>query len=1498
MKWLDGGQATIRIDEIKNDEVMGFEMASQMNVTALFDAKWMTHLVIGEKITLKHFSVVWKESVCFDTTIPGAQIFLHCSHLRGAISVADLFAGIGGWDHGLKMFGTDTRVFVEHHEETCKILAATFSCEVLSPEQAFEKAIQRNFPEKAVICGKVQSPLVWQTLGLLNVGWCLASPPCQPWSEAGKLGGLAVEDGAVFLVMLENATLISVFACLVENVVGFAKHRDHNFLISEAERLRFRLVIAGIFKASNICPINRDRWLGSFICEDVFHKTRVNSSQALSLCQLKHVVDGIVLSLTGFDALHVHMHEWEKVQLIPDDCALKLLGDIDLLPQRYRSQNLTNEESVRAARSINADCPLPCAMAAYGRQHLLPKEHLDEKKLHTYLLYDGEYRYVSPWEVLACMCFPFDAKLCDDISLAWQVVGNAISPVHAALQIFKTEEVLKAPYQLGIKINLEKALQKLLQQKINLSSGEVVRDQSLLSFHEFKGGDIPSPERKKAKHGEVSPTVSFDVVEETGLYTTNMVSSIIAFKQSHLNDKPDGHCMGGLVVFKHVHGTWMVVAFGRNNSTVEQFMCNCLPHAKEDHFNQMTMNGEKVFWKQNIQAQSGTTIVFEPVIFKVTCDAGVIGRWTFGADVTWTIRSLQAFVASKIVCIPDVISMSNQGLPTQDDDFVLEFQDRSFKVDFKTFTQPSTGQGKLMEDKQQALRPADSGIFRVAVKHPVSKVVRTVACRCGDNLFQVVRNLLPDIAITCAWTLFTDHDIVGDTTIGNLVNMSCFDFQIQWDCLRPLEVSTVFLTTAQVRIDSHSFERMMDGFSHHQLVERWIRTPFHVKAQAIRIPGHWSLCKVASFMVAHTQIDATMICHEGSALIDPTCKVENTREDGVLGVRLCPLRGGAKDGFKDKLKKSLVERGVPSGLVDDRAAKFIAKVPAPETQGLLGLQGESEFWGKIKNLANQYSFRLILHTELKEHQKLKRSAVKPASSYPVKSRKSEELDLGSVVIQPHHFWDGDENVQILEKARFGPDQCGLAIMPTKELAEHIKNPPKSVDGLAILGVGKDAEKFGTPLSIPAMREGSPLVVKACLVQFGDREIEYKAAIPDVKIKATPSTVIEFTIVKALTKNWKDCAVPLHYIGIHVPPLRGTNLLGVWAVKSYNDCRENVDFEKAIKWHGFMKVLDTLLPQILGRSGHAGIFMVPKGEDRKPDQRYGIVVLPNCSLAETLNKASEVSQSLGVCKVGGHYAVRSLREHVSILRSHLLPETACVEAGNFDDSDILFIIKGTPNNITGKDLGMALEAQGWDAVAVRPQGQNSWLLAAKKAPDFCHVSINGALASVEANRKNSVAAPVTMFAKEVQVQAMMNAQTGQVAMSQTTRFAEVRQELQVQIAQAINVQMAEANQKIEFLANALQETQKAAKTVSEETKGQLTAMQSEQAFMKQRVGEVENAITASSNAMLNKMQSMFTSFQSNFQTAMTSEVQALGGRLQEIENKVEETKRPRKDHGGM
>eukprot|EP00435_Cladocopium_sp_Y103_P051940 s515_g16.t1 len=554
---------------------------------------------------------------------------------------------------------------------------------------------------------------------------------------------------------------------------------------------------------------------------------------------------------------------------------------------------------------------------------------------------------------------------------------------------------------------------------------------------------------------------------------------------------------------------------------------------------------------------------------------------------------------------------------------------------------------------------------------------------------------------------------------------------------------------------------------------------------------------------------------------------------------------------------------VPEDAVVDRVNGLLAK----GTQDKLTTSGDPSdpsTWKTVKDVASAVQFRLITPAELKAHQQKMRKQ-KPNPAKDEKKSKAFVPEAHAIQVDPSHFVAEGKPVQMLEIGRFGPDQTGLCIVSPAEAKRSMQDGVRSCDALAMLVIGDGTQQLGAPFSLPAhLSNGSPVIVHACLIQFGDIPIEFKLQLPTAEVTMMESTVIEFGIYKQFVGNWQDTAIPLHYMGVHVPALRGNNLLAVWSVKAWND-KKVVHHNQATHWHGYFRVSDMLLNQVLARSGSAGVFMNPKTADRRHDPRYTTIPLPGKKLSEVTAKAEGCVNAKGIAKLGDTFAIRCCREHAAGIRANLMPESACVETASFTQDQILFVAKNVPQ--VGRDeLTEALQKTGWEATAVKPQGMSRWILAAKSEPQNSHVIVNGAIMTVERMHKSGEHVPVTFVAREVRVNTTTDPQG---VVSTTSRFAEFKAQFEAQISQAVDTKLQMAHSKIEQLTQALQDVQNKTDQVQTTFASEMGQMKEEQAFTQKKLQEVETSVASNSQQIITQMQNMFSQMQSNMEQTMMS-----------------------------
>ena len=430
-------------------------------------------------------------------------------------------------------------------------------------------------------------------------------------------------------------------------------------------------------------------------------------------------------------------------------------------------------------------------------------------------------------------------------------------------------------------------------------------------------------------------------------------------------------------------------------------------------------------------------------------------------------------------------------------------------------------------------------------------------------------------------------------------------------------------------------------------------------------------------------------------------------------------------------------------------------------------------------------------------------------------------------------------------------------------------------------------KFSThdaPFAMPAHTvQGEPNIIQAALRQFGDQPVVFKPAVPDTQVGSSASTVVELHIVRTEVSAWKDCSLPLHYLGVHISAVRGSNLIATWSMKTWKDNRQPSPFKDADYWHGFIRVSDEILDQVLLRSGYAGIYVSAKDANKRHDERFAVIAVPNCSLQEVQKKAEVQDKALGIVKLRDQFGIRCRREHAAALRATLLPESAFVASDGIDVDDKIWVLKHIPHEVGKEGLQTALTQAEWDAHPIRAQGQDRWLVVAKSDPPTRHFCINGSYVLIEPIRRHRDQNSVTITARQVNVDTVVTAVPEGVQVASSTRIQEVRAEMSDQMEQ----KMQAANAKISQLTHALEQFQNTQMQKDQETRSELAAMRNEQAFAKQKIREVEASVVQSGQTVIQTMQQMMSQMQQSPEHSMKSYM---------CRDSSEECKRPRSENG--
>ena len=470
---------------------------------------------------------------------------------------------------------------------------------------------------------------------------------------------------------------------------------------------------------------------------------------------------------------------------------------------------------------------------------------------------------------------------------------------------------------------------------------------------------------------------------------------------------------------------------------------------------------------------------------------------------------------------------------------------------------------------------------------------------------------------------------------------------------------------------------------------------------------------------------------------------------GVVSFRLFPVKGGTKAKGKGKgkverqsnLEKMLIDRGVPEAIAGERAANVIGQISADAYDGL---PQDETFWAKLKELASKSRVRLILPSELKQHQKSKRSASRPpppassGASTATGSEGSLACDVCKLSLLQGAFRAQEKAVPRIMPADFRTDSTGVCLM-TPEQARHFL-PPKhmSSDGLAILTTRPVPECDHMPIQFTVKSEaGSVMLLQGHLVQYGDHDVSYDPQCPALAVQEVRSTTLEI-LVERKCSQWGAAAhdVVTYISRSHKDVKCSEGVINKWRLQIYDNRRQACrhDSAQATHLHGYVRVRDEFLLPFLALSGQDHVFVTVKSDHARFDERFSVVATGETDLQEVLAKAQTCSSALGVVKLRVGYGIRCKRESHKRLRKELNPDAVVSESDTEDKEGAkAFRLCNVRMQTTKQALTQALRAQGWQASVIRATGSFTWLVRANDEPKQCEYMINGHLAIIVPDR---------------------------------------------------------------------------------------------------------------------------------------------------------------------
>ena len=705
--FFNGTRVDLKCVSNSSDSVTAVTLSKAVpynEVTCGFPA-WVRHYIQpGDCFSVVDFKIIMTDGTSMMTS-KGQEELLPILHAQeGWRNVAEGFAGIGGWSHGSMLLGNKPVLMVEHDEQTAFACAYTWQIPAMYPSEAIECVKRDELPTHFALIADVNCVVCQVLAGIMKIGTWLWSPPCQPWSKAGRLSGMQSPEGVAFVRSIMGLRLSKPRCVNIENVPGLVEHKDYQHVKHLFDLVGYQIACSSVDKVHPLLPIIRKRWLCTVLPTDFV--VAPGKKELAFKTVIPNEVPGIgkETPIGAAGCVQSAIQHWEFEQVVPSEETLELLSRYDLLPVNVRKLHpgVMTKEQVLQARTKSLRHCLPNVMAMQGSQHTLPIQHLQEKGLHAFLIDDGtNKRFALPFEIAVAMGFKGNTTLPMDFVSAWRITGNALSVPHAALQCFRAHILMgsQSPFVCNFKgcFDLCKAFR---DQQILLDDCIIKPDKEWMVLEDWvKEQDEPChrfvkassvnecPQPPKAKRQHMSPTWEYhehesseiiqavpqqgEQVESYALNATrpmqgDLISDVVTPMpekewQDFLVDVAKQNPLAKVTKVIHKQGVWAHFVWIDGDSTIGNIIQQCLPHACENHFANIQADGTEIRFGTKAPQVMWKQISFEPLSVTRIVQTSVHPKSIpVMLDVTWKFTDLVAYIAAETAVLSQNMSVYNE----------------------------------------------------------------------------------------------------------------------------------------------------------------------------------------------------------------------------------------------------------------------------------------------------------------------------------------------------------------------------------------------------------------------------------------------------------------------------------------------------------------------------------------------------------------------------------------------------------------------------------------------------------------------------------------------------------------------------------------------------------------------------------------------------------------------------------------------------------------------
>eukprot|EP00438_Fugacium_kawagutii_P000474 Skav217127 [mRNA] locus=scaffold783:404163:414538:+ [translate_table: standard] len=1133
----------------------------RINVRCLCPVWASNFLDVGRRFSLVDFKICQTDDGVLIQAVSGDLLpIMHPTPDSKAIGEA--FAGLGGWSWGAHLMGAKPVLLVDSSPIAAEACARAHELQCLSIEEAISLVKVNMLPDRMVLRADILDLRVWFLAGILHISHWLASPPCPPWSSASREAGLCCIEGALFVEFIFMIGVSHAACVSLENVPGLPKHPHYGLLTQAMNAAGLALVVSNVDKVNPLLPVFRTRWLATCVRKEV-QVDPIKVKRAKNLAFPNTVLGVGKENSMGAAGILQNLEPWELEQCIPTPDALEIMRLPEYLPLNLRTPGYMAKtgDQVIALRTKTARQLLPSVMAMQGSQHLLPPDLLAQKGLHAFLVWDGSVaRFAAPFEIALGLGFSSGIWLPTSFKEAWLLTGNSLSIAHATLQCTRTQWIMGDVSGLpGCFQGIFDVCKSVLAHVCTMEGLHTRVEGSWMTLDvHFKPEPVPVPmsticiddddddagETAVSPIGErletISPTIPFFGADSeiTGPRDPVLVPMLAprplesmarwTFATKH---PITGHLTvrdaAGLDVAKsnarfyvmHSQMIWACTFDMQCPVEVGRVLRYVFPHASPDHFAQIHVDQQSVWFHTVLEGKLSFNVVFQPCSFPRVVSASFLEKdIVCEVDVAWTFTDMAAFAAAEANVLAASVQIFVHDTVYEPNAFVLATPHGCFDAEIiETAAPVHQGSNEVVTR-------------RLTVKHPKWDNIRSGAFAAATTIGEALEELLPGYPGGAMPLMVHDGMCIDPrATVASIPSKGvqlCFPGGPARNCERlicigdevmpPMECDTVALT---------------------------FRTPFAFRSQTKAFPKHWTVLDLVNSVLLEVPCNMTIVVVANGKGIDPHTQLQHIAETAILDVRACCLPGGGKnqDATAKSLQQMLLARGVPDDVVASRIALIKSKIQPSELATIVSMD-PVKAWTALKSMASDQKVRLVTVAELKQFQQSQRqnktkggaasssSTGKPPNTNGTKPKDSKKAPKVSKVvnIDPSHFVADGYKLNLITEAQWGPDATGLLVTTPEAAMKRLPVTVLSPDPLAAIVMTSNPFQGIAPVLVPAVDEtGQPTLASVAVVNFGEVVVACTPSLPTADLPAIQTSIIEVSIVKQFalhTLGWEATVI--------------------------------------------------------------------------------------------------------------------------------------------------------------------------------------------------------------------------------------------------------------------------------------------------------------------------------------------------------------------------------------